>query len=207
MYQKPSSGSGGEVLLLESSTSKMPADWSSDGRFIVYESSAAGFGGPRDIWALPLTGERRPRPVLQTAFDEFQGTFSPDNRWIAYVSDETGKREVYVQGFPVSTGKWKISEDGGDQPLWRRDGKELFYLSLGGQLTAVSLTAGSSTFEAGSARALFRLSRPQSGMFGTGRWYDAAADGQRFLVADPREGETSVPVNIFLGWAAQLGKK
>ncbi|HEU5251399.1 MAG TPA: hypothetical protein VFW15_15555, partial [Thermoanaerobaculia bacterium] len=207
MYQKPSSGTGGEVLLLESTTPKIPADWSSDGRFIVYESSAAGFGGPRDIWALPLTGERRPRPVLQTAFDEFQGTFSPDGRWIAYVSDETGKREVYVQGFPVSTGKWKISEDGGDQPLWRRDGKELFYLSLGGQLTAVALTPGSSTFEAGAARALFRLTRPQSGMFGTGRWYDAAADGQRFLVADPREGETSVPVNIFLGWAAQLGKK
>ncbi|MGH9315540.1 MAG: protein kinase domain-containing protein, partial [Thermoanaerobaculia bacterium] len=126
LYQRPSSGAGIAESLLKSDLTKDPTDWSRDGRFLIYETS--GSGRKIQLWVLPLFGDRKPVPILQTPFNESQGAFSPDGRFFAYVSDESGRQEVYVQTFPVSAAKWRISPDGGSQPRWRRDGKEIFYL-------------------------------------------------------------------------------
>ena len=101
-----------------------------------------------DLWVLPLEGDRKPQPYLQTQFRENQGQFSPDGHWVAYTSDESGRLEVYVQPFPAAGGKWQISTNGGENPKWRRDGKELFYLGLDRRLMAVEVKTAP-TFEAG----------------------------------------------------------
>ena len=117
-----------------------PTDWSADGRFVLYTFFGT-FPATSDIWALPLFGERKPFPVIQTEFSESQGTFSPDGRWIAYTTDETGQPNVYVQPFLRAGGKHRISPNGGRNPHWRADGRELFYLDADGAMTAVPIDA------------------------------------------------------------------
>ena len=133
LYQKLADGTGPEVPVLESSLRKYPWDWSSDGQFICYAEAKAKPRNDSDLWILPLSGDRRPIPLLETEFSEFEGQFSPEakgpSRWIAYPSTESGRDEVYVTGFPgqKSAGrKWPISLEGGGDPRWRRDGRELF---------------------------------------------------------------------------------
>jgi Tol biopolymer transport system component len=128
-----------------------PSDWSSDGRFLTYYRTDPKTG--LDIWVLPLDGDRKPFPLIQTEFNESQSQFSPDGRWVAYVSDETGGPQIYVQSFPKLTGKWQVSTDGGTQPRWRHDGKELFYLALDQQLMAVTVLPGA-TFTDNATRAV-----------------------------------------------------
>jgi Tol biopolymer transport system component len=204
IYQKSSSGAGDDEPLLRESAPKFITDWSRDGRFILYEARAPESSTRADLWVLGLQGERSPRPFLRTAFNESHGRFSPDGKWIAYVSDETGRPEVYVQSFPVSSGKWKISNEGGHQPIWRRDGKELFFFSRNRHLHAVTVASGSSTFEAGPARPLFLLPPLQAHI---GRYqYDVSADGQRFLVSTVTERPASLPLHVVLNWTAGLKK-
>ena len=194
LYQKLSSGAGGDEELLKSGELKSPLDWSQDGRFIAYLVQSAKTRA--DIWILPLDGDRQPFPFLQTPFNELGARFSPDGRWVAYTSDETGVPEVYVQSFPASGGKWQISSGGGTAPKWSRDGKELFYTN-GGKLMSVEVKTGGSTFEAGTPTLLFES---------RGRTYDASADGQRFLVAVPVEEATSTPITVVLNWTTDLKK-
>ena len=113
LYWKASNGAGGEHVLLKSSTSKFPTDWSRDGRFIVYEADSPKGLGARDLWVLPLDGDQKPVPFLATEFNEVQGRLSPDGRWMAYVSNESGTLEVYVQRFPTPGDKLRISTNGG----------------------------------------------------------------------------------------------
>jgi dipeptidyl aminopeptidase/acylaminoacyl peptidase len=203
LYTKLASGAGSEELLLESSSSKSPMDWSSDGRFIVYEEY-----GPktrRDLWVLPLSGNRKPVPFLQTAADEFQGQFSPDGRWIAYGSDESGAFEIYVQPFPAIGGKWQISTGGGTQPRWRRDGKGLFYLA-DSRIMAVEVKTASSTFEAGIPRPLFPVRLGCCIGMGTDEFVPAA-DGQRFLVVNRLDHGESQPLTVVLNWMSELRTK
>ncbi|MGH9253275.1 MAG: hypothetical protein ACRD3C_01760 [Vicinamibacterales bacterium] len=120
LYSKMSSGAGSENEVVKSANVKRPTDWSRDGRFILYEDDAPG--SQTDIWVLPLSGDRKPLVFLQTPFAEQQGRFSPDGKWIAYVSNETGTTEVYVQSFPPSGGKWQLSTNGGVSPRWGRNG-------------------------------------------------------------------------------------
>ncbi len=127
LYQRAASGAGNDEALLKSDDSKAPNDWSADGRFILYQNLDPKTNW--DLWVLPLSGEQKPFPFLETDFDERQGRFSPDGKWIAYTSNASGEWQVYVQSFPASGGKWQVSTNGGAQPQWRRDGKELFYLS------------------------------------------------------------------------------
>jgi len=135
LYQKPSSGMGQEKVLLHSTETKIVTDLSRDGRYVLYEKLAAK--GRSDLWILPLTGQQSPQPLLETEANEKQGQFSPDGKWIAYVSDETGKKEIYVRSFPPSTGgKWQISREGGEQPRWRSDGKEMYYVASDRKLMA-----------------------------------------------------------------------
>ena len=132
-----------------------PTDWSADGRFVLYTFSGT-FPATSDIWALPLFGDRKPFPVVQTEFTESQGTFSPDGRWIAYTTDETGQPNVYVQPFLRAGRKYRISPNGGRNPHWRADGKELFYLDAAGTMTAVPIDLTASS-PAGCQRRFFRL--------------------------------------------------
>ena len=154
------------------------------------------------LWALPLTGDAKPFPVVQTTFDETQGQLSPDVRWLAYTSNESGRDEVYVRPFPDAGGKWMVSTGGGSQPRWRRDGKELYYIAPDRKLMAVSVKLGE-TFENGAATSLFQteVSLPSN----TNR-YDVTSDGQRFLVNQPAQSGKEAPFNVILNWTSTLKK-
>ncbi len=183
IYQKLASGVGPEELLLKADERLGPGDWSADGRFLLYSREAQKT--KYDLWVLPLAGDHQPSLFLQTPFQEDWGRFSPDGRWIAYISNDQGRAEVYVQTFPASGGKWQISTSGGYIPRWRSDGKELYYISGDLKLMAVEVKSGSS-FEAGVPRVLFDLALPRviSTNFGG---YDVSADGQRFLFVTRRD--------------------
>jgi eukaryotic-like serine/threonine-protein kinase len=125
IYVKDAGGNGQEQLLTEGLNAKAAKDWSRDGRYILYEEQDPKNGS--DIRALLVEGNHKPIPVLQTPFNESQSQFSPDGKWIAYQSDESGANQIYVQSFPPSGGKWQISTSGGSAPRWRGDGKEIYY--------------------------------------------------------------------------------
>ncbi len=199
LYQKASSGIGSDQLLLESELDKYPMSWSPDGRFLLYYNVDPKTKG--DLWVLPLSGDRKPFPFLQTEFTEVSGRFSPDGRWIAYVSDESGKSEIYVMPFPGPGGKRQISTSGGSRPKWRGDGKEIFYLA-DNKLMAAEVNDRGATLEVGTVRPLFGLGPPLEGGY-----YDPAADGQRFLVTTVVEQKVSSPITLVLNWTAALTKK
>jgi len=201
-YEKSSSGAGEEKPVFRSDQDKFLTDWSQDGRFLAYHTPGPGTGW--DVWVLPLSGDRKPIPFVQTEFSEAQGQFSPDGRWLAYASDESGIFEVYVRPFPAPGGKWQVSISGGTQPQWRRDGKELFYLSEDGGLRAVEVKAGS-TFEASASKPLFQARFPTaSAPFW--RTYSVTSDGQRFLVTRLMEEDRAIPITVVLNWTADLKK-
>jgi hypothetical protein len=203
LYQKVSSGAGNEEALLKSNENKFAYDWSQDGRFLLYAVNA---GQKYDLWVLPLTGnDHKPMPY-QTESSASQARFSPDSRWIAYLSDESGKNEVYVRPFPAASGgKWMVSRGGGNQPRWRRDGKELFYVSAESKLMAVEVAAVPGSFQAGIPKALFAA--PIWGTANVTR-YDVTADGKKFLISLPTEtaSEPSPPITVVLNWHAGLRK-
>jgi len=197
LYQKASSGAANEELLLKSSDGKVLTDWSSDGRFLLYQTFAQKTSF--DLWALPMEGDRKPFPVVQTEFAETLGQFSSDDRWIAYQSTESTPIQVYVQGFPKSGAKFQVSTTGGMRPRWRRNGKELYYLSLDNKLMAVEVKTTATTFEAGRPRELFqtRVGSEQVRF----PVYDVTADGQRFLINTALEAEGPPPITVVMNWA------
>ena len=161
IYKKPLTSSADAEAIIKSDEWKRPRSLSPDGRFLLYTTE--GSVTKDKLWVLPLEAERKPALFLRTQFEEPDGRFSPDGRWVAYVTNESGHYDVYVRPFsldPVGQvssagGKWLISGNGGSGPMWRQDGKELFYIDLDGKLMAVSVTAGSD-FQAGVPRALFQ---------------------------------------------------
>jgi len=207
LYRKLSSGAGKEEALLRSNQAAHMQDWSPDGRFLLYRTFGARTKS--DIWVLPMFGDRKPYPFLDTEFDEAFARFSPDGRWVAYSSDEVGTSNVYVREFQGSGGSWRVSPDGGSVPCWRRrDGKELFYFS-GGKVMAVDVKAGS-TFEPGVPRLLFEKSytgdaanRDQVSRSGGGI-FDVSRDGQRFLIPILVEERSREPITVVLNWTADL---
>jgi serine/threonine protein kinase len=202
IYEKPSSGAGQERLIFRSNQDKFLTDWSLDGRFLVFHTPGPKTGW--DVWIVPMTGERKPLAFAQTEFSEVQGQLSPDERWMVYASDESGRMEVYVQPFPASGGKWQVSTGGGTQPRWRRDGKELFYVSADKRLMAVEVKADA-TFEAGVPKALFGTRfLPAAAPYLQS--YAVASDGQRFLVTRLVEEEPAIPITVVLNWTAGLKK-
>jgi eukaryotic-like serine/threonine-protein kinase len=209
LYRKPSSGAGNEEVLLRSGENKLPADWSPDGSFLLY-SQIHGIG--RDLWVLPLARDnRKPSLYLKTDFNGGgPAQFSPDGRFVAYTSNESGRNEVYVRPFPVpSGGKWMISKDGGFQPRWRRNGKELFYVSAEAMLMEVDVSL-SPVFKAGIPKALFPVSfSGSSDIIGTG--YDVTTDGQRFLIEKVTTGDgpgapVSPVLTVVVNWESGLKK-
>ena len=144
-----------------------------------------------------MDGERKSSPLLNSRAIEIEGTFSPDGKWIAYTSDESGRFEVYVQPFPLTGAKWQISRDGGWKPRWRRDGREIFWVEEDGTLMAAPVAPGP-TIRPGAPVALF-----ETRMVGSGERYAVAADGQRFLVPMPVvDVSTPVPVTLIQNWLA-----
>ena len=183
-------------------TAVYPADASVDGRFLlVVESSRAGY----DIKFVPLAAERKHSPLINTAFNEVQPRFSPSGRWVAYASDESGRFEVYVRPFPPANGQWKISVAGGMQPEWRRDGRELYYVSADGKLTAVPVASDGTVFEPGPPAALFDVEVPEASQPYPNH-YVVSADGQRFLVNTLIDQPTRPALTVVLNWAAGLAK-
>jgi Tol biopolymer transport system component len=208
LYQKLADGSGEQTLLLKSEHDKRPWSWSRDG-FLVYDDVDPK---PRsDIWVLRLS-DRKPISFLRTEFNETQGAFSPDGRWIAYVSGEFGATDVYIRPFspdkpvePTSGGKWMISTKGGgasSSPRWRADGKELFYTQGGIRQMAVEVVADK-TFQAGTPRRLFDFGVLLSGS--TSR-PDGTGDGGRFLFVSPEGANAQTPITIVTNWQAELKK-
>jgi eukaryotic-like serine/threonine-protein kinase len=214
LYRKDANGGGHEEPLLTTGDSAYASDWSRDGRFLLYTKIDPKTGA--DLWVLPdpsgKLGDSKPFPFLQTEFSESQGQFSPDGRWIAYSSNESGQSEVYVRPFSGqpsgSTGKWKVSTDGGREPRWSPNGKELFYLGRDKhgktELMAVPVgTTGGAVFEAGAPKPLFDFDGigvvPQTNIF----LYSVAADGQRFLVNASVKPITST-LNVIVNWEASI---
>ena len=187
-----------EPLLISAPEEKYISDWSRDGKYIVYSVRGEGHEG-WDIFMLPLDGDRTPRPVVKTSFQETWATLSPDGRYIAYQSNESGRTEVYVHEFPEARNKWQVSTSGGTQAHWRRDGKELFYRA-GTALMAVPVTTGE-TFTIGSPVKLFDTRFAAVTARGH---YRVWPDGQRFLVLAPLARDLERPAAVVLNWAASL---
>ncbi len=202
LYVKDASGAASEELLYESTVDKTPREWSCDGRHVAFDVQ-----DPKtkyDIWVLPMSGDKKPIPFLQTPFNELWGAFSPDGHWLAYESDETGKFEVYVAPFPGPGGKWQVSQGGGVQPTWKRDGSSLFYLALEGKLMEVAVKEKGSTVEIGVPRQVFQMPLQAGGPFG--RAYSVAPDGKRFLVNALPQAPTLEPLTLVANWTAGIKK-
>jgi eukaryotic-like serine/threonine-protein kinase len=193
LYQKAANGTGDEEMLLESEFDKYPMSWSRDGRFILYQEIAPRVGG--DLWVLPLEGERKPFPFLQTNSNELVPSFSPDARWVAYESDESGRMEIYVAPFPGPGGKRQVSLAGGVFPRWRGDGKELYYLAANNHLMVTEVNGTGSAFEVGAARPLFEARQT-----GPGYFYAVTPDDQRFLVNKVIEEKGTSQMILVLNW-------
>jgi hypothetical protein len=188
-------------LLFKSTDSKYVNDWSRDGRFLLYEEYSAK--GRSDLWALPMdgAGERKPAPFLTTRSNERAGRFSPDGRWIAYQSDESGRPEIYVGPFPRPAGgggKWMVSQGGGFAPRWRRDGTELFYIGADGQVMASGVSASGAAFQRGVPKLLFNVRiAPETN-------WDVNAEGTKFLFPIISNDTTQPPFTVVLNWMSLL---
>jgi Tol biopolymer transport system component len=204
LFAKRSDGTAQEERLLKTAHQSVPTDWTADGRFIVYEDYDLQTG-KRDLWMLPTTGDRKPFPYLETPFDEFQGQTSPDGKWMAYSSDESGRWEIYVQPIPATEGKWQISNAGGTQPRWRGDGREIFYLSLDKKITSLDVKLGPRP-EFGSPKALFPVRVLQNAQ-GSDEFVPTP-DGKRFLaMAATSSGLGPQAFKVVLNWPAGVKKR
>jgi Tol biopolymer transport system component len=203
LYQKASNGTSGEEQLpAVVGGFGAPLDSPRDGRSLVYH--AFDVKTNLDLWILPLTGDRTPRPFLQTPFNEFGGQVSPDGRWMAYVSDQSGRNEVSVRPFPSGEGQWLVSANGGIEPKWRGDGKEIFYLAADRNLMAVTVKAGTA-LELSPPSRLFptRMSVLTNTAF-TRTQYAVTADGEHFFINQPREGAAPSPITVVVNWTEGL---
>jgi Tol biopolymer transport system component len=200
---KASSGAGSDEGVLEGGRgNEFSLSWSPDGRSILYGQSNAT--GAVDLWVLRVD-DRQSSPFTQTPFNEYPAVFSPDGRWVAYASDESGRNEVYVAPFPGPGGKWQVSAAGGHWPRWRRDGRELFFLAPDGRVLAAEVEGRGSTFEIATIRPLFQTQvrlRPTVQGYGC----DVSPDGQRFLVNTLAEEAAPAPITLVVNWPALLKK-
>jgi len=205
LYQKTSNLAGDETALLKSPQPKFPQDWSHDGRFLLY---SVGGNAALDLWVLPLQGEAKPTLFLGTQFAESQGRFSPDDRYIAYVSNESGRLEVYVRPFSPdgkAGGQQMVSQGGGSQPLWRRDGKELFYIAADSKVMAVPVSTAP-TFQRGTPVALFTVPIYGGGLSANLHRWAVMPDGQKFLINSVLSEDASEPITVVQNWTELLKK-
>jgi eukaryotic-like serine/threonine-protein kinase len=205
IYRKSSSGAGSEETIWIDQFGIYPSSWSPDGKAILCDKN----GGPRtklDVWVVPMNGEQ-PYPYIATEFEEAHAQFSPDGRWVAYTSNESGRAEIYVQSFPIGNGKWQISVAGGDQPMWRQDGKELFYVAPDNGLVAVAIATGGTTIDVSRPQVLFQAQMPLGGGVTDDRNnYVPTPDGQKFLVNTLADAADTEPLVVVLNWGREIKK-
>jgi Tol biopolymer transport system component len=208
-YEKSARGGGREspVLPLERvraaqirSTNLVPTDWSPDGEHIIFSVPAPETGA--DLWILPLVGDKKPVKFLASPADEMHGNFSPAGHYVAYTSNESGKFEVYVETFPRSDRKWPVSTNGGYEPRWRADGREIYYLSSDRKLMAVSVAAGPLF---GVPQSLFQT-RVATGVNTNRMHYVPSRDGKRFLVNTQSGDPSPTAITVVLDWSVGLKK-
>jgi dipeptidyl aminopeptidase/acylaminoacyl peptidase len=201
LFVKPASGTGEDELFIPMGTANgWATDWSRDGKWVLYQRPGDATG--QDLWLAPQSPdgarEQKAVPYLASQFSEQNGVFSPDGQWVAYVSNESGRDEVYVQALPLTDEKDRISTGGGNDPAWRKDGAELFYLAPDRNLMAVPVRATGTAFEPGIPKALF----PIAGV-SVRRTYVPTRDG-RFLIAKPLDDDAAAPITVVLNWQARV---
>jgi eukaryotic-like serine/threonine-protein kinase len=203
IYEKASTGNGTETLVPTEGAPAIPVNWSPNNDYIVFSRLRNSSAGGYDTWLLPLTGDRKPKPFLESQFDKFHARVSPNGRYIAFATNETGTYQVVVHTFPdPSGGKWTISAEGGVEPKWSRNGRELYYLAFDGKLMSVAIAGPN--FSAGRPTPLFqtRLS-VNPGSPSRDRRYDVAPDG-RFLMNTPGERAAFAPFTIVVNWMKSI---
>ena len=211
IYQKASNSSGREEQLFQSPDPKRIPNWTHDGKFLMYDTLSSD-GKLDNLWILPMSGpaaDRTPIPFLRTEFNERAGRFSPDSRWVAYVSNQSGKDEIYVLPFDESNpgssaagALHQVSKEGGSDVHWSGDGKELFYLAPDGYLMSVPVSVTGSAFEPGTPQRLFKSPATSAGA------WDVSADGKKFLIAAPpsagANAPASLPYHVVMNWTELL---
>lgn len=196
---KAADGSSTSEPISTGSVLQIPESWTPDGGLLAF--SQFGLGTRGDIWLLPVKGDRKPRPFLQTPANEYDPAFSPDGRWLAYVSEESGRGEVYVQSFPGPGGKWEVSTEGGGTAIWSHNGRELFYRN-GNNFMVVSVET-QPTFSAGQPRLLFQGNFAYARDFTSD--FDVSSDGQRFLMIQKAARESApTQIDVVLNWSEEL---
>ena len=202
LYEKAVDGSGNEELVLASEVAKYCQSWSPDDKIVLFMTVSNDSSANLDLWTLPLVGERKPVPYLQTEFAESGSRFSSDGKWVAYASDESGKNEVYVRPFPGPGGKLLVSASGGSTPVWRQDGKEIFYLGANRELMAARVNQNGSVLGIDVARPLFQT-HTESFLPN----YDVSADGRRFVMVTSTPHKVASPITVVVNWDAALRKQ
>jgi len=204
IYQQAADGLGNAAVVIQSNDqAKYINDLTTDGRYAIFDKGGASNGTA--LWTLPLFGDRKPSAFIEGGgFRAVSAQFSSNGRFVVYASNETGRNEIYVQTFPQQSGKWQISASGGTDPTWRRDGKELFFLSPDEKLMAVDVNTNAGTFQAGIPKELF-----QTQSIPPWYWrniYAPSADGQRFLMITPAIDAKPAPITVVVNWTAMLKK-
>jgi serine/threonine protein kinase/Tol biopolymer transport system component len=200
LYRKLSDGSGAEELLLDDEQTLIPGDWSSDSKYLLY-SRGPFFSNGAEIWALPLEGDRKPFLIVPHSASSYAGAgrLSPDGRWLAYSSNESGQTEVYVIPFRGGQGKWQVSQSGGDRPLWGKDGKSLYYADLNFTVFAVPVKQLNDTLQFGSAEQI--VSNLASQIF----FYDVSPDGKKILL-NVISQQVNQSITVVTNWTGELKK-
>jgi Tol biopolymer transport system component len=197
LWVVPSGGTGAPEKVFGNDRAKRLTDMSRDGKWIIFNSSSGRVSSAIDIWTYSTT-EKVAKPWLETPFGESNATLSPDGKWIAYQSNESGRNEIYVRAFPESDEKWMVSSNGGATPTWRGDGREIFYITADQKMMAVPVKPGN-PFDAGTPAVLFDVTlRPH-----IARQYDVSPDGTKFLVNRQVQSEGSVPATVLQNWVAR----
>ncbi len=180
---------------------------SADGRYLLFERIEAGSNTKQDLWVLPLFGDRKPFPLLRTEFVEIQPFISPDGKWVAYASNETGRLEVYITSFPSATSKFQVSTGGGQSPRWRPDGKQLYYVADDRRVMAVDVSTRGSGLLLGIPHGL-PVMVTNSFTFGLTSFgpVEVSPDGKRLLVAMTTISENAEPATLVVNWPAELKK-
>jgi hypothetical protein len=202
LSERPSSGGGSEQTLAVSTELRPhPFDWSPDGNTILFQSAGVSGEQPNlDLQAWSIR-DRRVTAFASTRFDESHGQFSPDGRFVVYCSSESGRKEVYVRPFPTGDGRWQISVTGGGSPRWRKDGREIVYLSGNGEVVSVPVTL-EPAFHAAAPTVLFDAALPPTefNLYGGEALYDVTKDGSKFLIVTVHRAPERPPLSVIAGW-------
>jgi Tol biopolymer transport system component len=202
LYVKDASGVGKEESLVSDNQDKAIADWSPDGRHILYTATPGSLAN--SIWMVPLAGDRKPQLLMQAGGEAYLygGWVSPDGKWVAYTSRESGRSEVYVTNFPQPSGKWQISTAGGSQPRWRRDGKALYYMGIDRTVMEASITLHGDAIDIGAVQPYLKTNAITLRFGGA---YDVAADGR--VLVNSTMGDDTRTITMIASWPAELPKK